>query len=739
MKKFCFTLGVWAIPLTLMAQITTPTLIESTSNFEFRYNFTGSSSLHQIYIDTDKSGSTGYKSGSVGAEYMLENSRLYKFTGSSQTSWSWSNQGSVTFSKSGGLARWRNVSKTKLGSPSAFDYIARRVNPVTLSAVSSYQAPVVVTPVDPVATISTPVITSSSSAYGFEYNFGAVDSSYNQLFIDVDGASTGYNFNVGSIGADYMIENGNLMKYSGQTQSEWTWTQLGTVTFSKTNGIAKWSNVLKSSLGNVTALNAVGRRATPVMVSAVKNFGGALSPIVVTPVDPNPVDPNPVDPTPVDPTPVDPAPGASTITINPSSTTEEFFNPERGFHRYVKMEDMPSSAAGVVNAGFSLAIGIVEMAAFKTTALSTTFLNQYQAMFTAARNAGIKLILTHRYHNTHDLVSDPSQAIILQHLNQMLPIMNANADVIMNVHASYIGAYGEMYYSQHRDDVNFRRQLVHGLLNGLPSYIHVSLRYPAAKKQLYNMTVPNVVANPADAALAKRVSHWNDCFVSSSSDVGTNYQYSTSSTPSDWRDFVGQEAKANALPIGGETCAVSLPFSACANTLVQLDRQAWSYMNDNYNPDVKQGWKDGGCYDEIRRNLGYRLKINEIKLPTQIASGSSFNLEMKMENVGYSAPVHPRPVKLVLFNASGAKYEFNLDQDPRNWKKGIHTISKSVALSGVPSGQYNVALHLPDQASALQSRSVFSVRLANTGAWDAAKGWNIIKNGSTPVTIQVNN
>jgi hypothetical protein len=716
------------------ASISSPAIAINSSSYSFEYSFGQvDSSYNQLFIDVDGT-STGYSSNvsGIGADYLLENNKILKFTGTTQSSWSWTQVGTITFSKVNGVAKWQNLAKTVLGTPASLNVVGRRATPVMASAVVTHNEPQVIP--EPTASISSPAIAINSSSYSFEYSFGQVDSSYNQLFIDVDGTSTGYSSNVSGIGADYLLENNKILKFTGTTQSSWSWTQVGTITFSKVNGVAKWQNLAKTVLGTPASLNVVGRRATPVMASAVVNQGGALIPITNTPVDNTPVDNTPVDNTPVDNTP---APNLATIT--PTSTQEEFFNPERGFHRYIKMANMPSSAPGVVTAGFSLAIAIVEMGSFKTTALSSAFLSQYQAMFTAARNAGIKLNLTHRYHNVHDLVSDPSKEIILQHLNQLLPIMNANADVIMNIHASFIGAYGEMYYSQHRNDVAFRRQLVHGLLNGLPSYIHVSLRYPSAKKQLYNMTLPNVVPNPADAPYAKRVSHWNDCFVSSSSDVGTNYQYSTSSTPSDWRDFVGQEAKEHSLPIGGETCAVSLPFSACSNTLVQLERQAWSYMNDNYNPDVKQGWKNGGCYDEIRRNLGYRLKVNEIKLPLNMVRNSVMNLQMKIENVGYAAPVHPRPVRLVLFNSSGVSHSFDLQQDPRNWKRGIHSIQKAINIGNISAGQYNVAIHLPDQAPGLQTRSVYSIRFANSGAWDSSKGWNVIKNGSSPVVIQINN
>jgi hypothetical protein len=79
--------------------------------------------------------------------------------------------------------------------------------------------------------------------------------SFVRVYIDSDeNPSTGYP--VAGIGADYLIENGYLYKYSG-TAGSWAWTQMTTVSLAESGGVATWSVPL-TELGTLTGFNAVG-------------------------------------------------------------------------------------------------------------------------------------------------------------------------------------------------------------------------------------------------------------------------------------------------------------------------------------------------------------------------------------------------------------------------------------------------------------------------------------------------
>ena len=104
-------------------------LAHDDSNFYLRLLMHSSGSLdyhHNVLIDTDYDQSTGYQGGSgqfaVGAEYLLQGSILYQFTGSLQTSWSWDFIGNVPVNASPDTDVEMLIPRTMLGNPDGFDF-----------------------------------------------------------------------------------------------------------------------------------------------------------------------------------------------------------------------------------------------------------------------------------------------------------------------------------------------------------------------------------------------------------------------------------------------------------------------------------------------------------------------------------------------------------------------------------------------------------------------------------------
>lgn len=617
------------LPTLAYASISTPTIVDLGSSYQFKFNYTGTPSYLHIFIDSNNSASSGHAVGGIGADYMLENNRLYKFTGSSGSSWSWSQVSSVNFTKikvSPKSATWI-VAKSLFGSPAQFKIVGHKNNVDENSSIVSYIA--------------------SSTTTGGSSSGGSVSG----------GSASGSSSSGGTV--------------SGGSSSG------GTVSGGSSSG------------GTVSGGSS--------------SSGGSASGGLVTYV-----------------------PGVSTAT---------FANPERGFHNYFSSKpdvSVPSaySFASKLAAGQSLAIMIVDLGNFFNASISATALANYQTMFNNARTAGVKLTLLHKYHDNGNNSSDPTEARMLGHIAQLAPIMSANADVIYTVHAGFIGAWGEWYYTQHNDAV--RKNIIMALLNGLPASITVGIRTPAYKINLFDMTAPNV-AN-LNASAASRVGHHNDCFLASSDDEGTGGDYELT-TPSDWRDFIRAENQTLSIPVGGETCGVS-SYSTCSNAKIQLARMGYSYLNLNYHPDVIAAWKTGGCFDEITQKLGYRLKLNQAQLPAQVSRSGNLVVSLQIENLGYAALVNTRPVKLVLYNANH-EYTIDLTQNPKNWKTGIHTISQQVNLAQqtIEAGDYNVAIWMPDSAVGLQARPSYSIQFANSSTWDSVKGRNILKNSSNQNVI----
>ena len=178
--------------------------------------------------------------------------------------------------------------------------------------------------------------------------------------------------------------------------------------------------------------------------------------------------------------------------------------------------------------------------------------------------------------------------------------------------------------------------------------------------------------------------------------------------------------------MGGETCAVS-SYCECDVTLQDCEDYHWTYLNIEYNRQVHNVWKNGGCWDEIERRLGYRLSFADVYHSTP-AAGQDMTVALQIKNSGFAAPMNGRAVELILVDGKGKKtvYELN-DVDPRYWFAGrTINIEKAISIPADASGKCTLYLNLPDPKPTLHDNPRFSIRLANDGVWNDDLGYNKI-------------
>jgi hypothetical protein len=183
------------------------------------------------------------------------------------------------------------------------------------------------------------------------------------------------------------------------------------------------------------------------------------------------------------------------------------------------------------------------------------------------------------------------------------------------------------------------------------------------------------------------------------------------------------------LPQGGETCATST-YSVWNNASQDLATLHWSFLNQDYHPDVLASW--GANIDIAKRKLGYRLSLVSSSFSTQAKIGGQFTASFALRNDGYAAPFNPRGLNLVLRNnSSGTVYTAKLPDDPRRFAPGITTtVSHTFCLpSDFVAGSYAYFISLPDPVPALASRPEYAIRLANLNVWDEATGLNDLNAG----------
>jgi hypothetical protein len=379
---------------------------------------------------------------------------------------------------------------------------------------------------------------------------------------------------------------------------------------------------------------------------------------------------------------------------------------------------------------------------FVSAPLSPDALAAVDAAFAAVRRAGLKAIPRFAY-NMPTLAdfreaADAPLARVLAHLDQLAPVLSANADVIAVLEAGFVGAWGEWHSSSNGLVQPDRRlapaaaTILARLLAVLPQTRMVALRNPFHKQQIFGRT-PLSADDAFSGSPRARVGAHNDCFGSGPAHGGTfapppGWPQSTAAL----KAFVSRDNRF--VPQGGESCgadgdaaAFAGPDLHCPSALAALAEMRWSTMNLDYHPDVIALWRQEGCLDEIRRRLGYRLRMLDARLDGQGVAGRPWPLALRLTNDGYAAPFNPRRLEVVLrHTGTGQVLRIPVAADPRFWGPGETYLLRvePVLPPDLAPGDYEVLLHLPDPERGLYGVPAYSIRLANDGLWEADTGFN---------------
>jgi len=422
-----------------------------------------------------------------------------------------------------------------------------------------------------------------------------------------------------------------------------------------------------------------------------------------------------------------------------------FPNPERGFyHQQAPMwRDSVVTPLNATQLAAYRAEGVTVLRAyyvideFRDAPLPPSTLTAIAADFASVRQAGIKIIPRFAYNfplSDVEMQSMPDAPLsrVLEHINQLGVLLQANADVIAFMELGFVGAWGEWHHSSNAlvntdQTVNAASMaIVNALLGALPAARSVALRYPFLKQQLFG-AAPLTRAEGFSGIPKSRVGAHNDCVLADAIDAGTYSVQNFVPAVEALKSYLHDDNQY--VPQGGETCSVdsgAQPYIHCQNALVDLARMHWSTINTDYHPDVIALWQSEGCYPEIQRRLGYRLQIESVELPAAVRERHALTGRMHITNSGFAAPYNRRDVEVVLRNAaSGVTQRLSVNADPRSWAPGSTPVDFSLTLPPeVTAGAYEMMLNLPDPYPALRNRPEYSIRLANAGTWDAATGFN---------------
>ena len=251
----------------------------------------------------------------------------------------------------------------------------------------------------------------------------------------------------------------------------------------------------------------------------------------------------------------------------------------------------------------------------------------------------------------------------------------------------------------------------------------VQLRTPRYKRAILSTTLPVSPSEAHSGTGLARTGHHNDCFVSSASDYGTYVDPPT--------EYPYLMSDTTVVATGGETCDPSYAVDPapgrqeCFTATAELEQFHWSYLNVAWYEPTLRKWRDGGCFTGIGQRLGYRLVLMPGTVITPVCPGYAYTLNLQLRNEGYAAPFNPRTVELILRHTDGSTYTFELPGNPQLWLPGeTHTISHRITLpSGLPAGNYELILNLPDPEPRLHHRPEYAIRLVGS-QWETSTGYN---------------
>ena len=359
--------------------------------------------------------------------------------------------------------------------------------------------------------------------------------------------------------------------------------------------------------------------------------------------------------------------------------------------------------------------------------IADSYLEVVRNNLQAIREGGCKCTIRFAYTNSEKVTPhEATKEIILQHIEQIKPILQEYADVIFVMEAGFIGTWGEWYYTTNftenpQTDEEFaeRRPVIDALLEAMPKERMICLRTPKFKMRCFGWNLEDTLtlAEAYNYSTKARLACHDDAFMADQTDMGT---FNTTDQRKFW------EAETKYLIYGGESCPPG-NVAGCTKTTNQMLNMHISYLNYDYYKGTISKWRNGGCLNTFKRLIGYRLEGREITTTYKPKAGEELKVALSLVNVGYSAPKNPRDIEMLLINTADASdiYRVVPDSDPRFW---FTDQMQTIEVSFVPkkAGEYKLYLNLPDPMPNLHNDPRYSIRLANENCWDEQTGYNYL-------------
>lgn len=416
--------------------------------------------------------------------------------------------------------------------------------------------------------------------------------------------------------------------------------------------------------------------------------------------------------------------------LNYTESSEKIDNPDQGFYRpiYVRMtEEGASYNKNIVTDATRLYHLRIDISAFSAAVngtadkpLSGAALNGLEELLTFLKEKDKNAVVRFAYDPSYNGAKDKEPALhtILEHIEQVCPVLNKYESTITAIEAGLVGPWGEMHSSAIANAENIT-PIVDKLLKKTKK-IPVLVRTP---KMIYNylgITLDDAENYTIDTKEdAYRLGLYNDGYLGSNTDLGTYTDRE--------REIRFLSRQTDHLPYGGEVVIPDSPLHDIDVCLPEMQEINLSYLNEEWNNNVIDKWKNTyytqssgtdelyygkTAFEYIQNHMGYRFVLKNSTL-SYTSKLNKLGVELKLENVGFGNLNKGKQAQLIITDESGA-VAFT---KPVGEFYGDAEVSYSAKLK-LEYGKYDVYLRLCGEEA--ENTPLYCLQFANDGLWNSA-------------------
>ena len=370
-----------------------------------------------------------------------------------------------------------------------------------------------------------------------------------------------------------------------------------------------------------------------------------------------------------------------------TETTEVLNNPARGWYHifpfFVEEEPDFEKISWCADSTETLALVIINIGAYREQLLDVQAIKNIKSILSYFKRYSYDVILRITYDHEGKAVEREPFFFkqVVEHMEQLTPVMKAFSDVIFVAQGMLIGNWGEMHTSRFvsPDKIKLLWGMMQTEFQGRP---YLAVRRPAMWRALHpeccgKMELSKDTTGLFDDAIFGSETHLGTFGAEPKENVGWDALWSR-------EDELEFESKLCVnVPNGGEViCGENYIETFTPETTADvLKKMHITYLNQAYDKKILEQWKqwtwtgDGpwngaNFYDYVGTHLGYRYLIRDVSVQLEKhidGAWAEFIVNISIENVGF-ANCYNRLIVMLEGQHNGVPlFSHRLDCDGKNW------------------------------------------------------------------------